>query len=306
MRGDRPETRLLTSACSHPAPYHEQCLHVQRHVHPAGGRSSHEALISLMTGGGLSEPQLPNAGPVRQGELPIPPSRSVLSYRRLDGDYVSSSASQTNSDRSHIYESIGDGVESPRSAAYGGTEGSSGTYIHHHDLSLLGGQDDCSRCAPPAAVLADFCECDCGGVAQAHHTGMYDFSMLPGQLDGYYSDRSTQTLPIRPLRHARDQESPVGGQLGFDLDDPSRSQSRLSNRSRRRTSSSSHHSDRSAGCRDSGHRRNIPALHPNYFDPPEPPEPDFSTSSWPYAVENERTSKQNSPIWPFILAKRFK
>lgn len=178
------------------------------------------------------------------------PARGVpQSYRKIDNDYAPSSASQTYSDRSHIYESIGDGeyVDSLK------TGSSSGVYAPGSGVGV-----------PTMATLcdADFCNCEC-----ATH---YDYGAAANQ-DGYYSDRSTQTLPIRHLRHVIDQESPFAGHLSSDFDESflKRPDSRLSIRSRGRTSTGSHCSDRSVTYQD-GQRRRIPALHPNYFDPPEP------------------------------------
>nr|KAG5703488.1 hypothetical protein BaRGS_020122 [Batillaria attramentaria] len=259
LRGGRAETHVLNGACLQHSPYHQQHDHrhlLVPHAH-AHGHGSHDHLIApLLTPGQAA------AAAARQGELPVPPgTRCVLNYRPLDGEYTSSSASQTNSDKSHIYESINGDVHYNTSLRNGSV---GGVYQAHG-----GGGGD-----PRVTTLgdADFCECECA----AH----FDYDP-PGVLDGYYSDRSTQTLPIRHLRHVvRDQESPFAPPFSFDIDDSSqaaaaaRPDSRLSNRSRRRTSSGSHYSDRSFGYRD-GQKRNIPALHPNYFDPPdpEPPEP---------------------------------
>lgn len=266
LRGGRAETHVLNGACIHNSPYHQQHEHrlLLQHAH-AHGHGSLDPLTPLIVAG-----QASTSGSVRQGELPVPPgARCVLTYRRLDGNYTSSSASQTNSERSHIYESIHS--EGPYDSIKNGSIAGSVYAPGCGDPRLVNGDP---RLATP--VDADFCECECA----AH----LDFD-VPVQLEGYYSDRSTQTqtLPIRHLRHvvSLGQDSPFSAPqppFSFDIDDSAsqaaRPDSRLSNRSRRRTSSGSHYSDRSFGYREGG-KRSIPALHPNYFDPPdpEPPEP---------------------------------
>ena len=274
--GSRTETRVMNGTCSHQlSPYHQQHEHHPL-VTPQHGPRAHHAHCSH--GHTHLTPLLVNANGqtsvLRQGDLPLPPSRSLLSYRRLDGaggDYTSSSAaSQTNSDRSHTYESIGDGAfaEALRNGVAGGGvpgpgEGMVVGIYAHGDPRVA------------ALVDPDFCDCECA----AHFDG-YDGGGGGGPGDGYCSDRSAQTLPVRHFRHVmRDQDSPFGGPYSFDIEDSGghsagRPDSRLSNRSRRRTSSGSHYSDRSYGGYREGQKRNIPALHPNYFDPPEPPAPD--------------------------------
>ncbi|KAK7103159.1 uncharacterized protein [Littorina saxatilis] len=290
--GNRTQTRLLNGdlgggggSCSSRqlSPYHQQHEHrplVTPTHHPHVHAHCHTHLTPLLISANGSP-----AVALRQGDLPLPPSRSILSYRRLQdggggvgpgGEYTSSSAaSQTNSDRSHTYESIGDGhyppPESLRSAMVSaGPAHGVGSGV---GVGLYTNGD--SRVA--TLVDPDFCDCECGG----QH---YDYGH--SDLDGYYSDRgAAQTLPIRHFRHVvRDQDSPYGGSVGagpysFDIEDSGgqggRPDSRLSNRSRHRTSSGSHYSDRSfGGYREGQVKRPIPALHPNYFDPPEPPAPD--------------------------------
>lgn len=268
--GNRTETRVMNGTCSHQlSPYHQQHEHHPL-VTPQHGPRAHHAHCSHAH----LTPLLVNANGqtsvVRQGDLPLPPSRSLLSYRRLDagGEYTSSSAaSQTNSDRSHTYESISDGhfAEALRNGM-AGVGGGGGPGPGEGMVVGLYAHGD-----PRMATLVDpdFCDCEC--------SARFDYD-AGGQGDGYCSDRSAQTLPVRHFRHVmRDQESPFGGPYSFDIEDSAhagRPDSRLSNRSRRRTSSGSHYSDRSFGGYREGQKRNIPALHPNYFDPPEPPAPD--------------------------------
>ncbi|KAL8619933.1 hypothetical protein ACOMHN_015215 [Nucella lapillus] len=266
--GSRTETRLLNGSCAHQmSPYHHQHgdhpplltpqLVTSQHV----THCAHTHLTPLLVN--VSG----QTSVARHGtDLPLSaPTRGLLTYRRLEGggggEYTSSSgASHSNSDRSHTYESIGDGTQLTDAFKNGvGGVGGHLSLIPHTDLQ---------RAAP------DFCDCDCSA-----HLDLDTGSLA---LDGYYNDRGTQTLPVRHLRHVvRDTDpSPqtFGGPYSFDIEDSShgpRPDSRLSNRSRRRTSSGSHYSDRSfgGGYRE-GQKRTIPALHPNYFDPPEPPAPD--------------------------------
>ena len=350
--GSRTETRVhQNGACSHQgmSPYHQQHEHHPlvtpqhgpraRHAHCAHGHAHHahghahhghtHLTPLLVNAAGQTSVLRPGGG---GGDLSLPPSRSLLSYRRLDGggggggggvgaagEYTSSSAaSQTNSDRSHTYESIGDGpfsaaAESLRNGMAVGGGGGGGAGGGGMVVGLYAHGDP--RMASPLLVAdPDFCDCECSGGGGAHLLDFDPAGVAVGgvaQVDGYYSDRgAAQTLPIRHFRHlaagsSRDQDSPFGsggggggcGPYSFDIEDsgggsgsgPGRSDSRLSNRSRRRTSSGSHYSDRSfgggggvggsggssaGGYREGGLKRNIPALHPNYFDPPEPPAPD--------------------------------
>ena len=259
----------MNGTCSHQlSPYHHPllstCHHHHHHhpQHPAPVVVNAQGHSSLLRHKGEQlplvlqrEPMLLKGEPTATGSG----TDSVLSYRRLDagGDYSCSSvASHSNSERSHTYESIGEGGHWP-----------------------LGVPQPVGVTGPPShRATPELCDCDCPSHLHLH---------LPAHLDGYYSDRSTQTLPVRPHRHVTREAESMAGPYSFDIQDAGgegsggqRSDSRLSQRSRRRTSSGSHYSDRSGSAGRDGHcyRRHIPALHPNYFDPPEPPAPDPVTS----------------------------
>ncbi|XP_076442745.1 uncharacterized protein LOC143281421 [Babylonia areolata] len=297
--GNRTETRLLNGTCSHQlSPYHQQHEHhplvTPQHVPHCSHAHTHLTPLLVNVNGQTTV--------LRQGEVPTlaPAGRGMLSYRRLEGgggggDYTSSSAaSQTNSDRSHTYESIGDG-HFPDVLKNGVVVGGGGGMVGGCGGGGGVGMGLVSPPFPdPRRTTPDFCDCDCGAAAAAAaaaHLDLDPAGMLT--LDGYYNDRctQTQTLPVRHFRHVIRETGAVaggeppnfGGPYSFDIEDSPhngpRPDSRLSNRSRRRTSSGSHYSDRSlgGGYRE-GQKRNIPALHPNYFDPPEPAAPDTFTS----------------------------
>jgi hypothetical protein len=273
------------------------------------------------------------------------------------GEYTSSSAA---SERSHTYESIPEGHYYPDSFKNGllvnaslNGEGGGGVTTtlasNIGGLGLLGGGGggggggmnmSMNYSTPPPVSTGlypdpratpysepEFCDCGCASsFGLLHHFPGY--TLTQAALDGYYSDRCTQTLPLRHFRpvvtsatptsvtggggtagavgvvgvlgnvnvtEQRDQPSPFAPAFNFDGEENSnngggeetgvsganesqqsvsaRPPSRQSNGSRRRTSSGSHYSDRSFGG-STVTRRNIPALHANYFDPPEPAEPD--------------------------------
>ncbi|XP_046567099.1 uncharacterized protein LOC124275564 isoform X1 [Haliotis rubra] len=173
-------------------------------------------------------------------EMGLPVSNTFTNYRKLEGDYTPSTASQSNSDKSPIYE-----------------------YIEDSDSI----RDD--RLSRHSRDVSAYCEC------QEHGYNSQGYSS-----DGIYSDRGTQTtLPIRHFhrhdgrhdsRHERD--IPYGSpQESFDIDDSSmsRREARGGQRSRRRPGSGTSSHDSRHSYREGSQRRQIPALHPHYFCPPE-------------------------------------
>ncbi|XP_076464778.1 uncharacterized protein LOC143296632 [Babylonia areolata] len=204
------------------------------------------------------------------------------------GYLSSSSASQTYSDRSHTYESIGD-VHCSGSVSSGMDKVSGGigfrVYAQGHPRpcakdagggcgSVVGGSGGGKLCGNNLHNLHN------------HNLARLDSCEgVGGGGGGYFAGSSdVPTLPIRPVRHVTEEGSSAGGSPGMEEEEEvevveegcyaGRRQSTVSSGSRRRVSSvsSSHPSEGSAapgGYLDGVARRSIPALHPNYFDPPE-------------------------------------
>lgn len=248
MRGSRPETRVVNGVNGvNGGP---GVLPV-----PPPGEGSSSAMAPGAYGGQPPRPDL---------RLPVGPG-GLASYRKLPDptEYTSSSASQSNSDKSPIYESIGDS-DSMR-------------------------DDFRSRCS--REVMA-------GGYCECQDPNYYQLEDPPYQ--EYYADHGAQTLPLRPLPVTRDAMYPQHV-AKYDPDEAivqPRTPSRHSTRSRHRLSSGSGENRRSwredpyrreepyrredlyrrdvdAYRREDPYRRNIPALHPNYFAPASPFRTDF-------------------------------
>ncbi|KAL8579966.1 hypothetical protein ACOMHN_035109 [Nucella lapillus] len=193
-----------------------------------------------------------------------PPKLSATGAGILDtaavAGYLSSSSasqtySQTCSERSHTYESIGD-VHFSGSVSSGMDKVAPGAgfrlYAQGHP--------------PPGRPSA--CRVDLGpGGANEPSSGKKRGTRQDGTLGGGGFD--SQTLPVRHLRRG-DAAGSKGDAEVEECPYAAQRQSTVSSGSRRRLSSSSHQSECSGGYQDggggAGRRRSIPALHPNYFD----------------------------------------
>ncbi|CAG5127938.1 unnamed protein product, partial [Candidula unifasciata] len=209
-------------------------------------------------------------------------------YRKFDGTYSSSSV--TNSDRSPVYESIGD-TDSIRERARGrGTSLSEcefcdcggdhcsdqSGYTGYHDPVVLGEHQalgDVSRDKSGQTVIRGYSDSGSVCLSQAHEDP--PAPCPPMFIDGYYGDKCPQTLPLRPLRcnseRADDKPSDYADIDHDELSPLKRKNSSSQNAdneddkpTRRRPSSGSCYSNNSSHYRE-GQRRAIPALHPNYF-----------------------------------------
>ncbi|BFZ07056.1 hypothetical protein BsWGS_10094 [Bradybaena similaris] len=293
LNGDRPETSVLppgpatTNGHYHPGTYPQHnCQQINYH------RSLHHQL--------QQQPQrLINTPygqvPAHTSSLIVPQHSRYASghYRKLDGAYSSSSIS--NSDRSPVYESIGD-ADSIRERGRGrdacasecefcecsGDHNSDQVgYTGYQDPIVYGDQHVHSsvyidKSGQPIVRAYH----DPGSIYSPHAKVESSGSCPPMFMDGYYGDRCPQTLPLRPLRNhlARD-----GGKTSdYPEIEPNElsplkrknssnhSEADLDGKSdiRRRPSSGSCYSNGSSHYKEgnfNGQRRVIPALHPHYF-----------------------------------------
>lgn len=277
MNGDRTVTRVVPASNSglyHPGTYPQHnCQQLSYHMPHLPYPQQPPRMINTPYG----------PVPAHTSSLVVPQSSRYLGahYRKFDPAYSSSSFS--NSDRSPVYESIDD-ADSIRERTRG------------RETSV-------SEC--------DFCECGEHHGGEHGYPGYHDIEHLtepqsdsdgyvdrlgsagfppdieppcpPLYPDGYYGDRRSQTLPLRPMRNqlsrngsnASPCDDPVGqdelvpltprekgstaGEVGNGKNDGNM---------RRRPSSGSGFSNGSSQYKEGnygGQRRPIPALHRNYF-----------------------------------------
>ncbi|KAK0050382.1 inactive histone-lysine N-methyltransferase 2E [Biomphalaria pfeifferi] len=264
IHGDRLETSVVASTNNGNGHY-QPGVYPQHTCQPVNYRLSHH-----------QQPRLINTPygqvPAHTSTLVIPHQLRYNNYRKLDGAYSSSSIS--NSDRSPVYESIGD-AESVRERC-------------------TGVRGDASEC--------EFCEC--GGDHGSEHSGYVRYNdpiILTGQpnvklsllshqqledppgpcppmyMDGYYSDKCPQTLPLRPIRSqskTEDEYSEIEPDEVLPLNQKNSTNQNEADEGgksdllRGQPSSGSCYSSNGSHYKDgnySGQRRVIPALHPHYF-----------------------------------------
>ncbi|XP_059162784.1 uncharacterized protein LOC131946144 [Physella acuta] len=272
LNGDRLETSILPPGANnghyqpgmYPQHNCQQNYHLARHQPPR--------MINTPYG----------QVPAHTSSLVVP--HHLRYYRKLDGAYSSSSIS--NSDRSPVYESIGD-ADSVRERARGrdasmsecefcdcgGDHASDQSgYVGYQDPIILG--DNVGH----RAVYID-------KQGRAYHDSGSLISPQPAEdppgpcppmyMDGYYGDKCPQTLPLRPLRgQGKRDEAGLKEYPDIEHDEisPLKNQPEGEGKSdgptRRRPSSGSCYSNNSSIYREGnygGQRRAIPALHPHYF-----------------------------------------
>lgn len=214
-------------------------------------------------------------------------------YRKLDGAYSSSSVA--NSDRSPVYESIGDAdsikergrgrgasVSECEFCECGGDHSSDqSAYAGYHDPIVLEdhqvrGGICMDKLGHPVVKGYSDSGSSCLTQAQDEPPG----PCPPLFMDDYYDDKCPQTLPLRPLRSHSDREdnkssnypniepdelSPLNRKTSGNQTD---SEGDIKSDIRRRPSSGSCYSNGGSNYKEGNlpsQRRVIPALHAHYF-----------------------------------------
>ncbi|XP_012935828.1 uncharacterized protein LOC101861567 [Aplysia californica] len=330
LQGDRTETRVVPASASgatssttsatvngghyYPGSYPQHdCQQVNYHHHHHHPSHISNALLHQQQQQQQQQQQPPRLINTPYGQVPAHTSSLVVPqhsryapshYKKLDGGVYNSSSSCT-SDRSPVYESIGDN-DSIRERCRGARDTSVSECefcecCEHGSEQGGGGSAGYAGYQDPVFFKGDPPTSSSGGEYSAdkiRHRPYHDPATIcphrptedpPGPCppmfsDGFYGDKgSPQTLPLRPLRGggrggkaSSINELPDGDEPGGVADEriPLKSGSVLlpeggeEGSMRRRPSSGSSYSNSSSHYREgnyNGQRRPIPALHPHYF-----------------------------------------